>query len=468
MTDVALPETTDLAIIGAGPGGYVAALRAVQLGLDVTLIEKDRPGGTCLHRGCIPSKALIAGAHVWEAVGRAAEFGVNLSSPPTLDYPTLAARKDKVVESLAKGLEFLLGKRGVRTVAGRASFAGPTALNVALPDGTTKTLSFKNCIVASGSAPAVPPGLELDGEYFVSSDNVLRWQRTPRDLIVVGAGVIGCEFASLFARFGTAVQVVEMEKEVLPGFDGDARREINKNLRRRRIKLYLGVRVEKAARIGAGVDLTLADGKRLQAQICLVAVGRRPCADGLETEQAGLVLDARGALPVDDCCRTSVSHIYAIGDVTGAIQLAHAASHMGIVAAEQAAGKDSRYDEALVPGAVFTDPEIASAGLTEEQARAAGREVKIGKFPFRGLGKAQADGRLDGFVKVLGDARTGELLGIHAVGAEATNLLGEFSLAVKKKVRVEELAETIHAHPTLPEAVSEAALAALGTPLHGM
>jgi dihydrolipoamide dehydrogenase len=441
--------------------------------LDVTLIDKQRPGGTCLHWGCIPSKAMIAGAHVLDVVRRAGEFGVQTGGAPTLDFGVLAERRDKVVETLAKGLEFLLGKRNVRVVKGSAAFAGPSTLSVKTADGSEKTLTFKHCLIATGSAPACPPGIALDGEYFVTSNEVVRWRQLPKDIVVIGAGVIGCEFAGLFARLGVAVQVVEMEAAVLPGFDEDLRKEADKALRRRKVRMHLGGKVEKAELAGAGVSLTLAGGQKIQAQVCIVAVGRKPYGDDLGLEKVGLAFNERRALSVDNQCRTAVPNLWAIGDVTGAIQLAHAATHMGLIAAEQIAGsarggRDVHYDESLVPGAVFTDPEIACIGLTEEKANAAGRQIKVGRFAFRGLGKAHADGNLDGFVKVIADAQNDTVLGIHAAGAEATNLLGEFSLALQRKATLRDIAESVHAHPTLPEALPEAALAALGTPLHGV
>lgn len=469
-------DPCDLAIIGAGPGGYVAALRAAQLGLSVVLIERDRAGGTCLHRGCIPSKSLIHGARVLDTVKRAAEFGIHTGNVPTVDYATLAARKDKIVTQLEKGVEFLLQKRNVKLVKAQAAFNDRKSLMLTTPDGGSQLLSFSYCIVATGGVPAQLPGYPMDGEVFVTSNEVLRWTALPTSMLIVGAGVIGCELASLYARLGVSVRVIEMLPAVLPGFDEDVSREIGRALKKQGVDVLLETKIDSAD-IAADsppekrARLKLSDGQILEAQVCVVAVGRKPTLEGLNAEKAGLHLNKKGALDVDEHCRTSVTGIYAIGDVTGVSPLAHTASHMGIVAAEQIAGasrggRDLKFDKALAPWAVFTEPEVGSIGLSEERARAEGRDIKVGKFSFRALGKAQATGEYDGFVKIISDAATGALIGFHAVGSEATNILGEASLAWTAETRIDDLADAIHAHPTFPEAIGEAALAALGKGIH--
>lgn len=458
----------NVAIVGAGPGGYVAAIRAAQLGQKVTLVEREKAGGTCLHRGCIPSKALLHGAHVFETVQRAAEFGVRLPGPATVDYAALAARKDKVVAQLEKGVEFLLNKRGVKLLKGEASFASPKELSVRGADGTLTALPFDACIVATGGVPVELPGFPMDGTTYVTSNEVLRWTSLPASLAIIGAGVIGCEFASCYARLGVQVTVIELMDAVLPGFDADVRAEVGRGLKKQKIELMLGAKVEEAGHGPAGASLTLDNGETLSAQACIIAVGRRASCEGLAPEKAGLALTAKGALAVDESCRTSVDGIYAIGDVTGVAPLAHTASHMGIVAAETIAGHKAKFDVSKTPWAVFCKPEVAFIGLTEEQARKDGREVKVGKFAFRGLGKPQAIGEIDGFIKVIADAKSGAMLGFHAVGHEATDLLGEASIAWQSEASIQDFAETIHAHPTLTEAVGEAALAALGRPIHGI
>lgn len=471
-------STHELVIVGAGPGGYVAALRAAQMGVAVTLVEREKAGGICLHKGCIPSKALIHGANLYETVRRAGEFGIRLPGPGevSLDYAALAARKDRTVAQLEKGIEFLLDKRAVRLLRGDAAFEGPRALAVRGAGGATERLEFRACIVATGSAPMELPGFPLDGTTYVTSNEVLRWTALPASLVIVGAGVIGCEFASLYARLGVPVSVVELLPCALPGFDEDVSREVTRALKKQGVEFFFETKVEEAGYGPAGASLALSSGNTLSAQVCVIAVGRRPQTEGLCPEKAGLVLNKKGALPVDEHCRTKAPGIYAIGDVTGAAPLAHTASHMGLVAAEQAAktelGKplasDPRFDPSHSPWAVFTRPEVASLGLSEAKAREGGREVRVGKFPFRALGKAQAVGESDGFVKVIADARTGALLGFHAVGDHATDLLGEASLAWQAASTLEALAGAIHAHPTFPEAVGEAALVALGKGLHAL
>ena len=468
----------DLVIIGAGPGGYVAALRAAQLGLSVTLVEREKAGGTCLHQGCIPSKALIHGAGILETVRRAGEFGVRMPGPGavSLDYATLASRKDKTVAQLEKGIEFLLEKRGVKLRRGAAAFTSARALSVRAADGPAETLEFNACIVATGGLPVELPGFPMDGAAYVTSNEVLRWTALPASLAIIGAGVIGCEFASLYARMGVPVHVLELMPGALPGFDADVSREVARGLKKQGVEFHFETSVEEAGIGPAGATLTLSNGETLTAQVCVVAVGRQPNTEGLAPDKAGLALGPKGALQVDERCRTNVAGIYAVGDVTGVAPLAHTASHMGLVAAEQCArqhfakplARDLRFDPRKSPWAVFTKPEVASIGLSEAKAREGGREIKVGKFPFRALGKAQAVGESEGFVKVLADAQSGELLGFHAVGANATDLLGEASLAWTSEATLEHLAETIHAHPTFSEAVGEAALLALGRGIHSL
>lgn len=463
----------ELVIIGAGPGGYVAALRAAQLGLKVTLIEREKVGGTCLHKGCIPSKTLIHGAEVFDTVQKAADWGVRLPGAAKFDYAVLAGRKDKTVATLEKGVEFLLSKRGVTVLRGEASFAGTHAINLSQSGGSGEPLEFEHCIIATGSVPKLLPNFPMDGQTYVTSDEVLRWTAMPASMVIVGAGVIGCEFASLFARLGAQVQIVELLDGCLPNFDDDVRKEVERGLKKQNIELRFGVKVEEAGHGPAGGVLTLSDGETVSAQAIIVAVGRTPATEGLGLENAGLELGKGGTIPVNAQCRTSVEHIYAIGDVTGVAPFAHAASHMGIVAVERIAGakrggRELSFDPLHVPWAVFTKPEVGTLGLTEVAAKANGREVKVGKFATRGLGRAQATGEIDGFAKVVADAKTGKLLGLHIVGAHATDILGEATGLFASEASLEQLADTIHAHPTFPEAIMEAALAALGKPLHGV
>ncbi|MBI3828823.1 MAG: FAD-dependent oxidoreductase, partial [Planctomycetes bacterium] len=355
---------------------------------------------------------------------------------------------------------------------GEAAFTGPKSLSLRGSSGT-ESHEFKHCIVATGGRPVELPNIPFDGTTYVTSNEVVRWTALPASIAIIGAGVIGCEFASLYARMGVPVHVLEMLPGALPGFDEDVGREVARGLKKQGVEFYFETKVEEAGYGPAGASLTLSNGETLSAQVCVVAVGRKPNTEGLNPEKAGLKTGKKGELPVDGQCRTNVEGIYAIGDVTGIAPLAHSASHMGLVAAERIAGKargghELTFDPSKTPFAVFTQPEAATIGMTEAKAREGGREIKVGKFPFRALGKAQAVGEIDGFVKVIADAKTGELLGFHAVGSNATDLLGEASLAWMSEATIETLADAIHAHPTFPEAVGEAALMALGLPLHSV
>ena len=466
--------STELVIIGAGPGGYVAAIRAAQLGIKTTLIEREKLGGVCLHWGCIPSKALIHGAHIFDMIKHAGEFGIRLPGEPTVDYAALVARKDRSVTVLEKGVEMLVNKRGVQVIKGQAAFTDAQTLSLRKSDGSVETLSFQYAIIATGGEPMPLPGFPMDGTTFITSNEVLRWTSLPASIAIIGAGVIGCEFASLYARLGVPVQVIELQALAVPGFDEDIRREVGRALTKQGVQFFFETKVDEATAGPGGATLTLSNGETIGTQVCVVAVGRQPVSEPLHPAKAGLMLGRRGAIPVDSRCRTNIPNIFAIGDVTGALPLAHAASHMGLVAAEQIArclsrgGADMEFDPAKVPVGVFTEPEAAAIGITEAQAKEKGYTVKVGKFPFRGLGRAHATGSTDGFVKVVADAATGKLLGIHMVGHNAMDLLGEASLAMSSNSSLEDLAHAVHVHPTLTEAIGEAALLALGRGIHAL
>ncbi len=458
-------DVCDLAVIGAGPGGYVAALRAAQLGMKVTVVEKDKPGGTCLHRGCIPTKSFIASAEVFRAAARAAEYGIRCGKPEA-SMAEIAARKDRIVGMLNEGIETLFKKRGVSLVRGTASFADPRTVKVETGDGPV-TLGLGKCIIATGSAPARLPGIEVDGDKIVTSDEIVNLRDLPGEIAILGAGVIGCEFACLFANLGCKVRVAELLDRCLPGFDEDLAREIAKAMKKLGIELRLGAKAEKAEVSGDRVSLSLAGGGRIEADKLLVAVGRKVDASGLGLEAAGVKTDRKGRIPVNEHCQTNVPHIYAVGDVASdVVQLAHAASRMGVVAAEHAAGRMSKFNPREVPSVMYGDLEVAGVGLTEEAAKAEGRKVLVGKFHFRGLGKAHCDGKIEGFCKVIGDAQTHRVLGVHIVCAGASNLISEGVLAVRLQARLEDLAEMVHPHPAMSEAIMEAAGAALGRGTH--
>ncbi|MCX7803945.1 MAG: dihydrolipoyl dehydrogenase [Planctomycetota bacterium] len=455
----------DLVVIGAGPGGYVAALRAAQMGLKVAVVERYKPGGTCLHRGCIPTKAFIASAEVFRAAATAAGYGIRCGKPEA-SATEMAARKDRIVGLLNGGIEALFKKRGVVLIKGSASFADPRTVRVETADGTV-TLGLGKCIIATGSAPARVPGIEIDGNTIVTSDEIVNLREIPREITILGAGVIGCEFACLFASLGCRVRVVELLDRCLPGFDEDLAREIAKAMKKLGIELRLGARAEKAGVSGGRVSMVLAGGERIEADRLLVAVGRTVDTSRLGLDAAGVRTNPKGRIPVNAHCQTNVPHIYAVGDVAAdVVQLAHTASRMGVVAAEHAAGRTAKFDPMEVPSVMYGDLEVAGVGLTEDAARAGGRKVLVGKFHFRGLGKAHCDGRTDGFCKVIGDAVTHRVLGVHIVCAGASNLISEGVLAVRLQARLEDLAEMVHPHPTMSEAIMEAAGAALGCGTH--
>ena len=466
-------ETFDVVVIGGGPGGYPAAIRAAQLGASVALVEQEALGGTCLNWGCIPTKALIASADLYHKARHGAEMGVQVDGV-SCDFAAMSSRKDAIVERLCGGVGQLLKANGVKVYHGRAAFTGRNRIRVnetspsgkSRKSGKTGELQAANTIIATGSLSAVP-GFLPRSPRVVESRAFLENARLPDSLIVLGGGVIGCEFACLAARLGRQVTVVEMLDDILMVLDPDLRREL-----RRHMAKTLGIRVivgQKLEAVQAGRDgVTGRCGEdELSADMLLVSVGRRPCTDGLDLEQAGLEADAQGAIPVHACCRTAAATVYAVGDVTsGSTQLAHAATAQGIAAAENACGAKRRPAETLVPACIFTSPEIGSVGLTEQGAKETGRAVKTGKFQFGGLGKALAANEPEGFVKWIVDAETDQLLGAHAVGAHATELVAEAAVAIRAELTAEELGRTIHCHPTLSESWMEAAHAVHGACVH--
>lgn len=453
----------DLVVIGAGPAGYVGALHAAKLGARVAVVEPGPVGGTCLNQGCIPTKALAATAEVLATVRRAAEFGIEVGEI-RVDFAKAMARQRQVVDRLRRGILFLFRKQGVTQVEGRARFLDPHRLAVTVPDGTETTLVFDRGLIATGSRPAVPQALGYDGERVITSDEALALPELPKTLLILGGGVIGCEFASFFATLGTKVTVIELMPTILPMLDAEVAATVHGALKKRGVAFHLGVQATSVEKGPEGVRVTLSSGAGLSGERLLVSIGRRANSDELALDKAGVAVTPRGELPVDERLRTNVPHLAAAGDVTaGRFKLAHVASREAMVAVEALLGRESRMDYRAVPGVVFTAPEAAGVGLTEAEARAAeekaGRDpaqVRVGKFAFVASGKALAGGEYEGFVKVLAGSG-GELLGVHLVGPHASDLVVEATLALQAGLGVEGLRRAIHAHPTLSEVVWEAA-----------
>jgi len=455
----------DVGVIGAGPGGYVAAIRAAQHGAKVCLVEKDRLGGTCLNVGCIPSKALLHAAEVFHEAGNGNEIGIT-ATDLSLDLGKVIDRKDKVLATLRGGVAALLKKNKVDVLQGTGRLLDANTVEVTGPDGATQGVAVKNVILATGSTPREISAFPFDGKRIVSSTEMLSLREVPPRLLIVGGGVIGCEFASMYGDFGSQVTVVEMLERLLPPLDPDLGEGMARVFKRRKTAVHTGAKVESLRAADAGVRAELGDGTIVEADVALVAVGRQLQSNGLGLEEAGVTVD-RGSVPVDERCRTNLENIYAIGDVTGRIQLAHLASRMGLVAAAGATGHEAAVPFGIVPWGIFTRPQIGSVGLTEPEARDAGKAVKVAKYPMRSLGVAHAYGQVEGFVKLIAEEQTGEILGLHAMGTHTTEMVHEAAVAMTSEATMDELAETIHSHPTFSEAIAEAAEAWFGLPVHG-
>lgn len=459
----------DLIVIGSGPGGYVAAIRAAQLGLRTAVVEKDPfLGGTCLHRGCIPTKALLHSAHLLDEIRHADQYGIVVLEP-AYDMGMVHNFKRGVVQKNAKGIEFLFRKNKIELLPGFGRVSGPNTVEVE-KDGARTAYETRFILIATGSVPRDIPPAPADGERILNSDHALELPKIPASIAVLGAGAVGTEFASIFRSFGAEVTLIEMLPRILPIEDEESSAEVEKSFRKRGIRVLKGARLESVERTPTGVRLVLLQGgeTRLQeAEALLVAVGRAPVTAGLGLEALGVVIE-RGYIQVDNHMRTAVPNIFAIGDVVNTPWLAHVASAEGILAAETMAGYAGArpLDYNLVPSCTYCDPEVASVGLTEAKARELGYEVQVGKFPFSALAKAAILKATEGFVKVVRDTRYDEVLGVHIVGPHATDLIAEACVALKLETTTEELVRTIHAHPTLSEAVAEAAHAAMGHAIH--
>ena len=457
----------DVVVVGTGPGGYVAAIRCAQLGLSVAAIEDDRPGGVCLNWGCIPTKALLRNAEIVGLFRRAEEFGVTVGKW-TADYAQAVQRSRRVADRMAKGVEFLFRKNKITLVPGTGTLKARNVVEVKGKDGA-QTLEAKAIILATGSEPRSLPGVTIDEKQVISSNGAVRIEATPASLIVIGAGAVGMEFADVYGAYGVPVTVLEALPRVLPIEDEEVSALLARVFSRRGMTIRTGVRVQKVSPGKAGLTVEIeAEGKaeRLEAEQVLMAVGRASRTKGLGLEALG-VASERGLVTVGPTMETSVKGIFAVGDMTGRQMLAHKAMAEGVVAAEAIAGRSPRpvdYDN--VPSCTYCRPQVASIGLSEAKARTNGREIAVGRFPFTANGKAVALGETEGFLKVVADKRTGEILGVHIVGSEATEMIHEFAVGRTLEATLEEIIHTIHAHPTLSEAALEATLAALGQAIH--
>jgi len=453
----------DIVVIGAGPGGYVAAIKAAQCGKSVALIEEKDLGGTCLNVGCIPTKTLIANAEVYHAIKKAGEFGIT-TGDVSFDYAQMKKRKDQVIESSKRGLEGLIKSNGIEIIYGRATFTSPTTLKVS--GKSPRELLAKKVIIATGSTTLDIPAFPCDHKQILNSTSILELTKLPKSLAVIGGGYIGCEFASLFAELGVKVTILEALPSIIAMQGKQLSEALTKAFVKQGIEIKTEVFVEKIDCAASHVTVHLKGGETVEAEMALVAVGRKVCSENLGLEQAGIATDDRGMIPVNSKMETGVPNVYAIGDVTGKAMLAHVASHQGVIAAANACGQSAYMHYHAVPAVIFTHPEIATVGLTYDEAKEQGYDAKAGAFPFQALGKAKAMIATDGFAQIVMDKRTKQILGAQAMGIEASTLIGEMAVAIHNELTIECLCDTIHAHPTLSESWLEAALITNDTPIH--
>lgn len=454
----------DVAIIGSGPGGYVAAIRCAQLGMKTAIIEKySTLGGTCLNVGCIPSKALLDSSHHYEdAVKHFEEHGIEIPGDVKVNLEKMVARKQAVVDQTTGGIDFLMKKNKIDVYQGLGSFKDATHIVINGEESTE--IEAKNTIIATGSKPSSLPFINIDKERIITSTEALKLKEVPKHLIVIGGGVIGLELGQVYKRLGADVSVVEYADRIIPTMDAGVSKELNKVLKKQKFKINTSHKVKSVERVGNEV-VVKADNKKgeeveFKGDYCLVSVGRRPYTDGLNAEAAGVKINERGQVEVNEHLQTSASNIYAIGDVVKGAMLAHKAEEEGVFVAETLAGQKPHIDYNLIPGVVYTWPEVAAVGKTEEQLKAEGVAYKTGQFPMRALGRARASMDVDGFVKVLADKNTDEILGVHMVGARAADMIAEAVVAMEYRASAEDVSRMSHAHPTFTEAIKEAALAA--------
>ena len=456
----------DVAVIGSGPGGYVAAIRCAQLGMKTAIVEKYATlGGTCLNVGCIPSKALLDSSHHYEdAVKHFEEHGIDIPGEIKVNLKQMISRKDGVVDQTTKGIQFLMDKNKIDVFEGLGSFKDATHIDIKKADGKTETIEAKNTIIATGSKPSTLPFIEIDKERIITSTEALKLSEIPKHMIVIGGGVIGLELGQVYKRLGAEVSVIEFMDRIIPGMDGALSKELMRSMKKQKVKFFLSHKVKSVERKGAEIIVKADDKKGQEVEFkgdyCLVSVGRRPYTDGLNAEAAGVQLDERGRVTVNDHLQTTAPNIYAIGDVIRGAMLAHKAEEEGTMVAEILAGQKPHIDYNLIPGVVYTWPEVAAVGKTEEELKEAGVDYKVGQFPMRALGRARASMDIDGFVKILADAKTDEVLGVHMIGARCADLITEAVTAMEFRASAEDMARMSHAHPTYAEAVKEAALAA--------
>lgn len=468
----------DLVILGGGTGGYVAAVRAAQLGLNTAIVEKEKLGGTCLHKGCIPSKALLRSAEVFATIKRSEEFGVETSGV-ALNFARVQDRKTKIIDQLHKGVEHLMKKGKIDVYEGLGRILGPSifspmpgTISVEMNNGEENEMLIpKNVIIATGSRPRTLPGLEIDGKYVMTSDEALGMESLPSSIIIVGGGVIGIEWASMLSDFGVDVTVLEYADRIIPTEDKDISKEMQRLMKKRKIKVVTGAKVlPETLQKGEGVAISAevkGEQKEFHAEKMLVSVGRMANVEGIGLENTDIQVE-KGVIVTNSFYQTKESHIYAIGDCIGGMQLAHVASHEGIVAVEHIVGESPEpLQYHLISRCIYSSPEVASVGLTEDEAKEKGHKVKVGKFSFRAIGKALVFGESDGFVKMIADEDTNDILGVHMIGPHVTDMISEAGLAQVLDATPWEVAHTIHPHPTLSEAIGEAALAVDGKAIHG-
>ena len=456
----------DVVVIGSGPGGYVAAIRCSQLGMKTAIIEKySTLGGTCLNVGCIPSKALLSSSHHYEeATKHFADHGIEIPGDIKVNLEKMIGRKQAVVDQTTGGIDFLMKKNNIEVYEGLGSFKDATHVNITKNDESTETIEAKNIIIATGSKPSNLPFIELDKERIITSTEALKLKEIPKHMIIIGGGVIGLELGQVYYRLGAQVTVIEYQDRILPTMDAGLSKELNKVFKKAKCKMQISHKVQSVERKGDKV-IVKAENKKgevveFKGDYCLVSVGRRPYTDGLNAEAAGVKINDRGQVEVNEHLQTSASNIYAIGDVIKGAMLAHKAEEEGVFVAEILAGQKPHIDYNLIPGVVYTWPEVAAVGKTEEELKAENIEYKVGQFPFRALGRARASGDIDGFVKILADKMTDEVLGVHMIGARCADLIAEAVTAMEFRASAEDISRYSHAHPTFAEAIKEAALAA--------